>query len=310
MANTIVVSDLLQKETIRHLDKRLIVNRWANRKYEGALKQQGDTVRVQTFPDIEINVGGTAGDDITESDFAITSETLTIDKVAQVNVKLPDIQNVQSNLDLPMEVAKRVAYSKADLFDKYTTSFINDANSSNKLNLGSPATLTKTNIIEQIEDIKVALLNQNAFDNAGLFVNPETASLIRQSDLYSGFDKGLQYRSGIEVMRVAGFTVFETNNIPFKQKITIGANPAATDYIVVDGITYTFVSSIGTTAGNVLIGSTRAETQANLVSAITGGSGAGTTYVEVSSANRQIINNKMINLTDFSSDVDFFTANT
>jgi hypothetical protein len=59
-------------------------------------------------------------------------------------------------------------------------------------------------------------------------------------------------------------------------------NPTAGDTITIAGVTFTFVSSIGTTAGNVLIGSAAADTRANLEAAIEGGSGAGTTYVDIS----------------------------
>jgi len=41
--------------------------------------------------------------------------------------------------------------------------------------------LTKANVFEQIELMKVALAEQNVTDNIALFVSPSAASLLRQS---------------------------------------------------------------------------------------------------------------------------------
>ena len=56
-------------------------------------------------------------------------------------------------------------------------------------------------------------------------------------------------------------------------------NFSATDTLQIGNNTFTIVSSIGVAAGNVLKGATFADTAANLVAAIMGTSGEGTTYI-------------------------------
>lgn len=52
-ANTIIKENLLVKETIRLLDKKFVILPWANTEFEDEIKQQGDSVSVQTFPRIQ-----------------------------------------------------------------------------------------------------------------------------------------------------------------------------------------------------------------------------------------------------------------
>lgn len=58
--------------------------------------------------------------------------------------------------------------------------------------------------------------------------------------------------------------------------------PDANDQFTIGGVTYTFVSAIGSSSGNVLIGASAAATIANLVAAINFASGEGTTYIGTS----------------------------
>jgi len=61
--------------------------------------------------------------------------------------------------------------------------------------------------------------------------------------------------------------------------LTSSENYAATDTVTIHGKTYTFVSPIGSTEGNVLVGADEATSIANLAAAINHGAGAGTAYV-------------------------------
>ena len=73
--------------------------------------------------------------------------------------------------------------------------------------------------------------------------------------------------------------LFVSENLSADADITFNTNPTAAQTFVISGFTYTFVSSIGSTPGNVLIGGSAAATRANLVAALNQGAGAGTNYV-------------------------------
>jgi hypothetical protein len=101
---------------------------------------------------------------------------------------------VQSNLSLEEKVAERVAEAEARLFDEAVRDqilVVQVANipTANKLNSSAPLTLTKTNAYSAIEDLVVALAEQNVTENLVAFVAPKAASLIRQSGLLDNSDK-------------------------------------------------------------------------------------------------------------------------
>lgn len=77
-------------------------------------------------------------------------------------------------------------------------------------------------------------------------------------------------------------SLYETGNLTSVVTFDMTANATAGEFISIMGNTFTFVSSIGVTAGNVLIGASATATLANLENAINGGAGAGTNYIAVS----------------------------
>jgi len=57
------------------------------------------------------------------------------------------------------------------------------------------------------------------------------------------------------------FNIFVSNQTPSTVSFSLGTNPTATDTFTINGYTFTFVSTIGSTAGNILIQDTAAHTQ-------------------------------------------------
>lgn len=212
--NTIIKENLLAREVVRLLDKQFVVMPWANTMYEGEIKMQGDTVSIQTFPNISWSSGTTAGASITASTFTITKETLTVDQLATFRVKVSNIEEIQSNLSIATKVAERMAYGQADLLEQFVISLASaGADSGNKLGAYAVA-LTSSTVITAIEAMRVKLAENNAFSNAALFVRPAIASLLRQSPYHDGFREGLTKReSATYVWPIAGFEVYESNNI-------------------------------------------------------------------------------------------------
>lgn len=207
--NTIIVKDFLVKETIDLLDRKVVVAPRANRQFEGQLKKQGDTVTVQTFPRIALTTGGTAGDDITATNFAVTAENLKVEGVGQALVPIKDREEIRSNLNLQMEVSKQLAYSLAKLYDEDICR-VALAGAGNEV---STAAISKTNIYAEINKMRVLLSADDAMDEAALFVGPAVTSLIRQAPEWDGFREGAMVReNGSYVGTWAGFRIFETNN--------------------------------------------------------------------------------------------------
>ena len=214
-ANTIIKENLLVKETIRLLDKEFVILPWANTDFEGEIKQQGDSVSVQTFPRIQHTDGTKADDVIPESTFAIKKEVLNIDTLKVVNVPVGDLEQIQSNLNLIQKVAEQIRYDMKDKMDKFIAdTAIAGAATSNKLN-NTAALMDKNTAYALIEEMAVRMDEENVPDGErGLFLRPKMISLLRQHPMWDGFREGNQVRRKGKVGEIAGFEVMKTNNTP------------------------------------------------------------------------------------------------
>lgn len=114
-----------------------------------------------------------------------------------------------------------------------------------------------------------------------MVVDSDTVDELSNLGMEKGFnvaDESIQrgYRGMFK-----GMKVYEANNLTATRVLQLATNPTAGDTVSILGVTFTFVSSIGTTPGNVLIAGTAAASVANLVNAINGGAGAGTNYIAI-----------------------------
>lgn len=212
--NTIIKENLLVKETIRLLDKQFVVMPWANTMYEGEIKKQGDTVSIQTFPNISWNSGTTAGASISATTYSITKETLTVDQLATFRVQTSNIEEIQSNLSLRTKVAERMSYGQADVLEQFVISLASaGVVAGNKLWAYATA-LAKATIVAAIGDMRQKLSENNVFSNSALFVRPAITNILKQAPEFDGFREGLDVRRQPGFIgRIHGFEVFETNNV-------------------------------------------------------------------------------------------------
>ena len=122
-------------------------------------------------------------------------------------------------------------------------------------------------------------------------------------------------RNGLVTERF-GFEIYYSNNVPYSATLGMATNPTADDTVTISGVTFKFVSAIGTDPGNVLIGADAAASKTNLRDAINKGAGEGTTYIEVSDDNRwKLTKNNVIgvvngNNVDITANVEISVAET
>lgn len=319
--NSIVVENLLSKFVIELKNKKHVIMQVANKQFEGELRQQGDTVTVQQVPNMFGNIGGTAGDEIAESGWAIASFQLQITEVYQQRRKIRDIEEVQSNLSLDGQLTQKIAYASANNEDQFVASFFTDAFADNKVNDQSPVTLSASNTYANVTSVTQVLETQNAEGNFVLFVSPRIKRWMKLENILDSTEKGLGMRLNGEVGTMDGHRVLMTNNLPHVRTLTIDTNPTAGDTFTVTGrtedattstggytntsIVFTFVAAgTAAAAGEISLGATAADTQANVVNAVNGtGTAGASTYIDVSAANRTALKNAFINLSSFSSDV-------
>lgn len=296
MAFTSTLVALLQKDVIRNLDKKTVIFPFANRKFEGELRQQGDTVTIQTLPSVAWNRGQTAGAAISDSGFTVTSESLTITEVDTIRVKIPDIDAVRYNRSAQADASARIAEGLAQNMDKFTASFVRDALAANKLNettgTGAGQTLTASNVFGEILDLATELDLQNVPEaGRAVFVTPTVAGWLTKGNWIDSTDKGVGYRVTGAMGKVAGMAIYRSNNIPFVTDLFLDTNPTATNTFVIAGVTFTIVAN-GTAAapGDISLGGSLAVTQASIIQAINGtGTPGASNYIALSAANRLLL---------------------
>lgn len=204
--NTAFTSSVFKKEIIRNLDRETILLAATNRAYEGDIKKAGDSVRVQTLPTLTFtasaivgagdfanaDIGTGPGGVIAASDFAVTLENLIVDKYTEKLVTLTDFETRQSVIDLEASVAKRFAEGLSRLFDdqvrdQILVTQVANIPAANKLNSGTPVTLTTANIYGEILALRSALRKQNVpVSRMKCYVGVDAEALLQQSGFLVG----------------------------------------------------------------------------------------------------------------------------
>ena len=238
--------------------------------------------------------------DTTQQDLIGTDEYLDIDQSKEISFAIDEVDWIQNKYDLENSYVERAAYRLSNDIDGSVLGEVVNANvTCDGSDIGSSGaiSLSTSNCLNAIMTAWAKLTaNGCEMDKTwALVVSPKTASIIAQTVAQDWFSLAdLALKNGY-AGNFAGYKVYSSNNVFHKRTISF-STVVATDAITVAGVTFTFVSSIGSTAGNVLKGANDAAALANLAAAINGGSGAGTNYIEVSAADRAKLKNARAHL--------------
>jgi len=213
MANTTFSPKIFSKELLRKFDQKNVFMEYANRDYTWELKKHWDSVHVQIAPDLtftasaisnawaaDFKTGTGPGWVITAEDFVITAENLIINKYTEKRIQISNFEMVQSNIDLESMIADRAAVWLKNLMDnefrdQVLVTDIANIPAENKLYSGAPKSdVSKTTIYGYIEEMRVALENQNVTENLVLFLSPLFGSYLIQSGLLDASDVWLEDR--------------------------------------------------------------------------------------------------------------------
>jgi hypothetical protein len=160
---------------------------------------------------------------------------------------------------------------------------------------GAPVSVSSTNILDILEEAEGKL---GAFDATyetamrALVLGPRTVAKLRRSKSDRETKLGDDTLENGVIGPWQGWTVVQNNNLPWSATLTLATQPTDGDTVTISGVTFTFKTVLGTTAGNVLIGANAAAARTNLKSAIEGTAGAGSTYVQLANRNKFVIRRK------------------
>lgn len=241
------------------------------------------------------------GTDLAIDDTTSTSDTLTINTRIASTFYSDVTEYKQVTPKFNDTLAQNCAYSLSNRIDQsLIQTGINGANSVNLVTGGTLSSATMLPIATEA----YAKLGRNGKlkpgrDRAFMFIAPEQHSLLVQNATAVGFNAadGVindTWQGNSYAGRWYQFDTFITNNLPYTVVYTAATIPTDGDTVVVQGVTFTYKTTLGSTPGNVLIGGGNTDAIDNLVLAINGGAGAGTNYVEISTENRRNFQNNQV----------------
>ncbi len=217
MAITNFIPEIWSAQLLSSLKKSLVFAGpgVANRDYEGAIAESGDTVKISSISRPTIA-------SYTKNSTTITAETLTdaqrsllIDQAKYFAFEVDDIDLRQSANGgaLMSEAAVEAAYGLADVADQYVAGLYTGVDSGNAISTTSVTDAAKA--VTGLINLKVKLDNANVPSQGRyVVVPPWYNALLLGSDLFvrvdgSGSSEGL--RNGM-VGRAFGFDVLVSNN--------------------------------------------------------------------------------------------------
>lgn len=228
--------------------------------------------------------------DVVDKDIKTENEYLEINKhpIISFTIDIEDEQDIGYDLIAPQ--VRRNAYQLAseidwDFFNEYKNAGANN---------GTAVSLTTGNVMATYSNANAELLNTGSMNALALVVSPFQHAIITQSSQGNTFkvaDTG--FKNWDTWTEYLWMRIFVSNNLTTEWALAIGTNPTDWDTVSINGVVFTFKSTIAT-AWDVEIGWDVATSITNLVNAINGGTGAGTTYVDFTDSTRP---NKLVGLT-------------
>lgn len=242
----------------------------------------------------------TKGTALTAQDLTATSDQLTVDTVKAMLLYVDNVDKIQNKYSAANEWIDEAGKRLSNSIDaKFLYQAYNANNTVDDGDIGGVSgdgiTLTTGNILDVFGAINMKLDVNNVPDGQGerfLAHSPQFYNVLWK--YIAGKESLLGDKSGENgnIGRYAGISLFKTNNLTGAARWTPANNPTAADTITINGITLTFQSTIGTTAGNILIKGTTALTIANLVAFINAGgvtTDSGVSNVSLSTANQRTV---------------------
>jgi len=219
-------------------------------------------------------------------------QTLEVDTFEYAAEDIDITEKNQTPYDLVGHSLKSIRNGLMNRVEQVFLSKISDASHSIS---GSPVVVSGANILDILEEAEGKL---GAFDAPyetslrAAVLGPRTVAKLRRAKSERESRLGDSVLENGIVGPWQGWTVVQNNNLPWSATLTIDTQPTDGDTVTISGVVFTFKTTLGSTAGNVLIGISAATARANLEAALEKAAGAGTTYVELSERDRFLLTRK------------------
>lgn len=280
----------------RKLYKKDIFRALANFEEQAVLKDGQKVDRPYRSNIVAENyVKGTA---LTAQDLTATSDQLTVDFIKAMLLYVDNVDKIQNKYSAANEWIDEAGRRLSNALDaRFFYEVFSASDTIDDGDIGGTAgngiTVSPTNVLNIIGAINMKLDTLDVPEDERFFVmSPrfwqQFWTYIAGKATLLGDKTGENGNLG----HYGGLKLFKSRNLTGSGRWTPVDNPSNTATITIQGITFTFVTSIGTTAGNILIGASTAATIDNLVALINAGgvtSDAGVSNVSLSTANQRAV---------------------
>ena len=214
------IPELWSARLLQGLEKSHVATNLVNRDYEGQIRNQGDKVNINTLSDVAIKTYTPNSDIASPDDLTTTKQQLEITEADYFNIQLDDVDRVQAAGELMDTAMRNVAYKMNDRTDSFILGKIASGVASGNIigATASPVQVTKNNIYESIIEMRTKLDKANVpTSGRTIIIPPEIYALLLQDERFVKSDAvaGQNVLVNGLVGRVAGFDVFESNNVVY-----------------------------------------------------------------------------------------------
>lgn len=239
----------------------------------------------------------TRGTAVTIQDLTNTNEQLTVTQAFVDPFYVDDLDELQSSYSNVKEYSYDSSvdlnnWMDGDVLGEYdnATSTVSNADITSGGTATHGVVLTVSNILNVFATAKKKLKRLNVFDNLFAVISPDFEAVLMQ--YLAGKETALGDSTGTNgnIGKFYGFDLYVSNNCGWSGSLAYDATtPTAGDTVVINGVTFTFQTTIGTTAGNVLAVTDGVTSFTNLQNFINATSTTSANQVALSAANQALM---------------------
>lgn len=270
---------------------------------EQATLKKGDVVHRPYRSNLVVNTMGSEGS-YTRQDVTDTDESLTINQEKEVSFYVKDLDAIQHNYAIVNEYADQSAIALSNGIDGDVLAEVANAlNTVDDADLGGTSgngiVLTSANVSDVFLAATEKLDRRNA-PQEGRFaiLSPQTLRVLKKSinERESTWGDNVGERGFVGMYD--GFRIYKSNGLYSTYVLSLANQPTDGDTVTLNipdsegtrtTVTFTFKTTLGSTAGNVLIGGSADVARANLAALITTPGTTTANGVALTAANQNLL---------------------
>lgn len=246
--------------------------------------------------DIVVNTLSSEGA-FTRQDITSTDEYLTVDQEKDASFYVKDIDNWQSHYPTREEQAKKAArrlmnHVDGNVLGEYDVATYSLSDGDFGGTTGNGITLTTSNVGQIFTKArqKLGLADNDPDESKWAVISEEFYTVLQDKLADRESELGDEMSRNGYVGKYMGFKLYKSNALGSSYSLAYDATtPTATDTVTINGVVFTFQTTIGSTAGNVLAATDGVTSLTNLKNFINDPGTTSATQIALSTANQNLL---------------------